>query len=173
MPAPQRADASARLRERLFNWLKEWPGAAVAGFWPLGGEVDLRPLLRAWHDIGGVALLPRMQGPGRPLRFLVWTPSTVLEPGALAVEEPPLEAPERRPDIVLVPFLVVDGSGYRLGYGGGYYDRTLDALRPRYAVGVGFDIQRVDSVPRGRHDQPLTHLATESGVVTLPLVLAS
>jgi 5-formyltetrahydrofolate cyclo-ligase len=68
--------------------------------------------------------------------------------------------------VVLVPLLAVDARGYRLGYGGGFYDRTLGALGAVQAVGVGFDVQRVDQVPRGVHDRPLTHLVTESGVVT-------
>jgi len=67
---------------------------------------------------------------------------------------------------VLVPLLAVDAKGYRLGYGGGFYDRTLAALAPVTAVGVAFDVQRVDAVPRGVHDRPLTHLVTESGVIS-------
>ncbi len=165
----ERELASARLRAHLMGWLEEKAGAAVAGFWPLGGEVDLTPLLFDWHAAGNVALLPRMQGPGRPLRFLCWTPSTVLEAGAFLVEEPPADAPAMAPDIVLVPLLAVDRRGVRLGYGGGFYDRTLAELPGTLAVGVGFDVQRVDSLPSGRHDLPLTHLASESGVMTFPL----
>ena len=166
VPADARAAASARLRRHLLNWLRDRPGAAVAGFWPLGGEVDLKPLLTSWHAAGGTALLPRMQGPARPLRFLRLTPATVLEIADFNVEEPPDHADEHRPDIVLVPFLAVDADGYRLGYGGGFYDRTLERLGSVVAIGVGLDAQRVDKLPRGAHDAPLTHLATESGIVT-------
>ncbi len=158
--------ANARLRTHLVNWLGDRREAAVAGFWPLGGEVDLKPLLETWHRGGGTALLPRMQGEARPLRFLRWTPETQLEVAAFNVEEPPLDAPEYRPDVVLVPLLAVDLEGYRLGYGGGYYDRTLAALGDVQAVGVALDVQRVDELPRGVHDRPLTHLVTESGVIS-------
>ncbi len=162
----RRAAASHRLRRALHAFLGHHRGRALAGFWPLGGEVDLVPLLHAWHEAGGVALLPRVDGPGRPLRFLRWTPDTVLQAGGLGVEEPPAEAGEHRPDIVLTPLLAVDRLGYRVGYGGGYYDRTLAALGAVAAVGVAFDVQRVDEVPRGPYDVPLTHLATESGIMT-------
>ena len=166
VPAAVHAAASARLRGHLFDWLNGHGRVAVAGFWPLGGEVDLKPLLERWHAAGNPALLPRMQGPGRPLRFLRWTPETLMEPAAFDVEEPPADAPEHRPDVVLVPLLAVDAAGYRLGYGGGFYDRTLAALGDVRAVAVALDVQRVDAVPRGVHDRPLTHLVTESGVMS-------
>jgi len=165
VPAAAREAASARLRAHLLAWLEEHRAPAVAGFWPLGGEVDLKPLLAAWHAAGRTALLPRMQGRDRPLRFLRWAPTTPLERAGFGIEEPPADAPEHRPDVVLVPLLAVDGDGYRLGYGGGYYDRTLAAIAPVLAVGIALSVQRVDAVPRGPHDQPLTHLATEDGVV--------
>jgi len=166
IPADRRAAASHRLRGALLAFLGRHRGRALAGFWPLGGEVDLVPLLHAWHDAGGVALLPRVEGPGRPLRFLRWTPGTVLQASGFGVDEPPPEACEHRPDIVLVPLLAVDRRGYRVGYGGGYYDRTLADLGAVTAIGVAFDVQRVDEVPRGPYDMPLTHLATESGIMT-------
>ena len=166
VPAAAREAASARLRSHLMAWLGDHQGAAVAGFWPLDGEVDLKPLLESWHAAGGTALLPRMQGAGRPLRFLRWTPDTLMEAAAFNVEEPPADAPEHRPEVVLVPLLAVDRDGYRLGYGGGFYDRTLAGLGAVDAVGVALDVQRVDAVPRGVHDRPLTHLVTESGVIS-------
>lgn len=166
VPAAARTAASARLCQHLADWLAGHRGAAVAGFWPLASEVDLKPLLARWHAAGGRALLPRMQGAGQPLRFLRWNPGMAMERAAYAIEEPPADAPEYRPDIVLVPLLAVDETGYRLGYGGGFYDRTLAALGDVYAVGVALDVQRVDAVPRGVHDRPLSHLVTESGIVS-------
>ena len=166
VPAAERAVANTRLRGHLMDWLGDRRGAALAGFWPLGGEVDLKPLLASWHRAGGVALLPRMQGEAMPLRFHRWTPETTLEVAAFNVEEPPAASPAHRPDVVLVPLLAVDPEGYRLGYGGGYYDRTLAELGDVHAVGVALDVQRVDALPRGVHDRPLTHLVTESGVIS-------
>jgi hypothetical protein len=108
VPAAERAVANTRLRGHLMDWLGDRRGAALAGFWPLGGEVDLKPLLASWHRAGGVALLPRMQGEAMPLRFHRWTPETTLEVAAFNVEEPPAASPAHRPDVVLVPLLAVD-----------------------------------------------------------------
>ena len=170
LPAATRATANLRLTGHLRAWLGARRGAAVAGFWPLPDEVDLKLFLEDWHDQGGVALLPRMQGAARPLRFLRWTPAMPLELAAYDVAEPPADAPEHRPDVVLVPLLAVDRAGHRLGYGGGFYDRTLAALGDVEAVGVAFDVQRVDALPRGVHDRPLDHLVTESGVMSFTRV---
>ncbi|NBB70093.1 MAG: 5-formyltetrahydrofolate cyclo-ligase, partial [Alphaproteobacteria bacterium] len=107
VPAAVREAASARLRIHLMAWLRAYRGAALAGFWPLGGEVDLKPLLEGWHGAGGAALLPRMTGEGRPLEFRRWTPETPMTAAAFNVEEPPVAAPRLRPDVVLVPLLAV------------------------------------------------------------------
>lgn len=166
MTPEERAIATQRLRSALLAFIGRRRGVAVAGFWPLGGEVNIVPLLRSWHDLGGVILLPRVEAADRPLRFLHWTPSTVLQTGGFGVDEPPADAPEHVPDIVLVPLLAVDREGFRVGYGGGYYDRTLAAHPAAVAIGVAFDMQRVERCPHAEHDIPLTHLATESGVMT-------
>ena len=161
----EQAQASAALRSHLTVFLQEFPDAVVAGYWPLGGEVDLRPLLAEWHQAGRIALLPRVTGPGQPLCFHRWTPSMVLEPARFGVEEPPAGAPTLRPDVLLVPALAVDAQGYRLGYGGGFYDRTLEELHPITAIGVVFAAQRVEKLPHDDFDRRLTHLATEEGLM--------
>ncbi|TVQ37846.1 MAG: 5-formyltetrahydrofolate cyclo-ligase [Geminicoccaceae bacterium] len=165
----ERAAASSALRGHLAAFLERFPKAALAGYWPLGGEVDLRPLLADWHGAGRVALLPRVVAPKEPLRFHRWTPDMILEPARYGVEEPPAASPALRPDIVLVPALAVDAAGYRLGYGGGFYDRTLAEMTPLAAIGIAFAAQRIECLPRDPFDQRLTHLCTEEGLMAFPI----
>ncbi|TXL70399.1 5-formyltetrahydrofolate cyclo-ligase [Vineibacter terrae] len=168
--AADRAAAGAALAA---TWRREQPvltphpdgrATVVAGFWPMGEEIDLRPLLGALHDDGYAVGLPVTPAAAAPLRFRQWTPGTLLVGGPFGTSEPAAAAPEVEPDALLVPFLAVDADGYRLGYGGGYYDRTLLELRARrrvIAIGVGFEAQRVDRVPRGPHDDRLDWLLTD------------
>jgi 5-formyltetrahydrofolate cyclo-ligase len=138
------------------------PGAAVAGFWPLPGELDLRPLLLALAGRGHAILLPETTPRGERLRFRRWRPGTVLVPGRWGTAHP--DGPEAEPDFLLVPLLAWDGAGRRLGYGGGFYDRTLAALPGRFRLGCAFACQRVDEVAAGPHDALLDAIATEEGV---------
>ena len=141
-------------------------GAVVAGYWPLRDEIDVRTLLRALHDEGFVCALPAVRAPDRPLVFRRWRPGDRLEEGAFGIAEPTPDRPEVRPVALLVPLLAVDGAGRRLGYGKGYYDRTLAALRatgPAVAIGVCFEAQRVREVPVEAHDQRLDWVLTEKG----------
>ncbi|MCB2101198.1 MAG: 5-formyltetrahydrofolate cyclo-ligase [Rhodobacterales bacterium] len=147
------------------------PGRAVAGYWPLGEEMDTRPLLRALHAAGHVCLLPVVTAAGAPLDFRLWWPGQDLEPGALGTLQPPADAGTLRPDLVLAPLVAFDDRGYRLGMGGGFYDRTLAGLRAQggptdglVVVGVAFESQRVDRVPTDPHDQPLDWILTEAGL---------
>jgi len=138
--------------------------ASIAGFWPKGDEIDVRPLLAALYDDQYVVALPVTPADAAPLRFRQWTPESQLVPGAFGTSEPSSHAPDIEPDALLVPLLAVDPDGYRLGYGGGYYDRTLEALRVRrriIAIGVGFEEQRVERLPRGPHDHRLDWLLTD------------
>ena len=139
------------------------PGAAVAGYWPFADEADPRPLMRALAGRGHPLCLPALAGARRPLAFRTWAEGSALEPGAFGTSEPPAGAPERRPAVLLVPLLAADAAGFRLGYGGGYYDRTLAALDGALAVGIAFHDQLRGTVPRERHDRPLDWLVTERG----------
>ena len=138
------------------------PGAAVAGFWPLPGEIDTRPLLHAWHTRGLTVLLPRTPPAGERLTFHLWHPGAELLPGrfgTLAPAGPPME-----PDALLAPLLAFDAAGRRLGYGGGFYDRTLAALPGRAVLGCAFAAQRVGCVPAGPYDIRLPAVLTERGI---------
>lgn len=145
-------------------------GTVVAGYWPLGDEIDVRPLLHHLARTGGRPVLPVMQGPGLPLRFRAWAPGQALRPGPFGVQEPGPEAPELVPSLVLVPLLAFDRTGMRLGYGAGFYDRTLALLRaggPVTAVGIGHAAQEVPAVPHDGLDQPLDWVVTDRDAIRI------
>lgn len=139
----------------------------ISIFWPMGSEIDTRPLINALSGAGHMTALPIVKARATPLIFRAWSSGDQLVDGGFGTSIPGDDAPEVLPDILFVPLLSFDDAGYRLGYGGGFYDRTLQKLRARgpvNAVGVAFSAQRVDSVIRGPHDQPLDWMATELGV---------
>jgi 5-formyltetrahydrofolate cyclo-ligase len=139
----------------------------VSGFWPIRDEIDIRRLLSGLHDDGVGCALPVVKARDKPLEFRRWRPGDVLEQRAFGLSEPSTAAPVMTPRIVLTPLLAVDPRGNRLGYGGGYYDRTLLQLRQEgqvTAVGVCFDHQRIPDVPHDGGDQKLDWIVTEKGV---------
>jgi 5-formyltetrahydrofolate cyclo-ligase len=136
----------------------------VGGYWPIGSEPDVRPLLRLVAERGGTAALPSSGPKGTPLVFRRWEPGAAMREGRFGIAEPGEEQPIVIPAVLLVPLLAFDRRGHRLGYGAGYYDRTLGGLRRRgrvIAVGVAFAGLEVASVPRDRHDQRLDWIVTE------------
>ena len=141
-------------------------GEIVAGVWPLPGEPDLRPLWHLLHRRGHRILLPQTPPRGEALRFWPWQPGCAMIAGRFGTLHPADGLPVV-PEVMFVPFLAFDREGYRLGYGGGYYDRTLAALPGVRAVGYGFSFQQVDAVPRGPFDLPLSCIVTEKGRVFL------
>lgn len=138
-------------------------GRALAGYMPMRTEADPQPAMAA-HD--GPVCVPVIPGRGRPLRFREWTPGAAMiagEFGALI----PAEGAWVEPQVLIVPLLAFDARGYRLGYGGGFYDRTLEALRatgPRLAIGFAFAAQEVEAVPTEATDQKLDLVVTERGL---------
>ena len=128
----------------------------------MGTEIDVRPLLNALHARGHPVLLPFTPPCGQPLSFRRWQPGDALRPGRFGTLTSIGEI--GTPDVLLVPLLAWDGRGHRLGYGGGYYDRTLALLPGRCAIGCAYDVQRVPELPVGPHDIPLDAVATETGV---------
>jgi len=144
--------------------------AIVSAFSAIGDEINPFPLLSKLIHDGHPACLPTMQGKGLPLVFRAWKPGDPLEAGVWGIHEPLPSAPLLDPDILLVPLLAFDTHGYRLGYGGGFNDRTLAGLRMRkrvVAVGLAFDEQRVDAVPHTTYDQPLDWVLTPSGPIAV------
>jgi 5-formyltetrahydrofolate cyclo-ligase len=139
-------------------------GAPVSGFWPIGSEIDLAPLLRALAARGHTVALPVVVGRDRPLDFRAWREGDEMAEGPYGIREPLESAAEITPQVLLVPLLAFDRAGYRLGYGGGYYDRSLASLRARgnaIAIGVAWAAQEVPAVPHDEHDQPLDWMLTE------------
>jgi 5-formyltetrahydrofolate cyclo-ligase len=148
--------------------LRDFPppeGAVVSGFWPMGAEIDIRPLLQALHDRGHAIALPVTPRRGNPLDFRRWRPGDELSRGPLGTRQPGPEAEPLTPHFLLVPLLAFDRGGRRLGYGGGYYDRTLAALPGATALGVAYAAQELDEVPAGPEDARLAAIATERGLI--------
>lgn len=145
--------------------LRDWrppAGAVVSGFWPIGQEIDVRPLLVALQERGHEVVLPVTPKRGNPLTFRLWVPGEPLDPEPFGTVRP--RGPERRPDFLLVPLLAFDRGGRRLGYGGGFYDRTLASLPSAFALGCAYAAQEMPLVPAGPHDAMLDAVATERGV---------
>lgn len=140
------------------------PRPAVAAFcWPIKHEPDVRAIVTTWAAEGARAALPVVAAEDAPLLFREWTPETPLTADRYGIPAPAAGA-WLTPDLILLPLNGFDGAGYRLGYGGGYFDRTLAALVPRpLAVGVGFEINRIASIQPAPHDQRLDWIVTENG----------
>lgn len=147
------------------------PGAVVSGYCPIRDEIDAMPLLARLAGAGFVCCLPAVTGKGLPLAFRSWTPGADLSVGPFRVPEPPASASPVQPTHLLVPLVAYDRDGYRLGYGGGYYDRALRALRRArsvVAVGMAYTGQLVSGLPRAAHDEPLDWIVTERGAMPVP-----
>lgn len=146
------------------------PGRSiVSAFYPYQSEIDTRPLLGKLAGEGWSTCLPIVVRQGLPLIFRRWAPGAPTIAGVWGIPRPPEDASEVEPDVLIIPLLAFDRQGYRLGYGGGFYDRTLERLRTRkkiVAVGVGYSAQQVDEVPRGEHDQALDFIMTEREVIS-------
>lgn len=161
--------AATGVCRRLLDSLVIPAEATVSGYWPLRDELDPRPILSALAARGQRLCLPVVVESGAALVFRGWRPDMSLEPAAFGTQVPGADCPILEPDILLVPLLAFDRRGHRLGYGGGFYDRTLAGLRgrrPVLAVGLAFAAQEVDEVPVEAGDQPLDRVVTEREVMT-------
>lgn len=147
----------------LVEVLQDHSRKVLAGYMPMRTEIDCLPVMAAHPGPVGVPVIP---GAAMPLIFHRWRPDTRMVPGAFGALIPETgEAVE--PDVLIVPLLAFDRKGFRLGYGGGFYDRTLEGLRSRksiLAIGFAFDAQEVDEVPIEPTDQPLDLIVTEREV---------
>jgi len=141
--------------------------AIVAGYSPISSEADPSALMEALAAKGHGLALPRIAAADAPLEFRRWRQGDEMQPGAFGILEPLISAEPVTPSVLLVPLLAFDADGYRLGYGGGFYDRTLADLRalgPCLAIGIAFAGQEVDALPHEDHDQRLDAVVTEKGV---------
>ena len=162
------ATAGQLLRDRF---LAEQPlpsGAVVAGYAPMGEEIDVLPLLHALAGRGHACALPVVVAPAAPLAFRAWHPGMTLVAADFGVGVPPPSSEELRPTVLLVPLLAFDRAGHRIGYGAGFYDRTLAALRGDgdvLAIGVAYAEQEVDAVPVDGNDAALDLIITDRSTI--------
>lgn len=162
---PDRDLRERALRARVGRWLGTMPVVRLAFFWPVRGEPDLTPVIGEWlaQAPGRTAALPVVCG--EVLEFAAWTPRTPMQAGAYGIAVPAV-VHRVAPQLLLIPCVGIDDQRYRLGYGGGFYDRTAAALAPRpVLVGVGFDCGRIASIRPQPHDVRLDLAITESGVL--------
>jgi 5-formyltetrahydrofolate cyclo-ligase len=140
------------------------PGTIVSGFMPIRSEINPLPLLRRFAEAGAQLALPTVAGRGKPLIMRAWSFGAPLARGQWGIRQPPSDAPEVFPDILIVPLAAFDRRGYRIGYGAGYYDMTIARLRGMKAVtasGIGYAAQEIAEVPAMLHDERLDLVLTE------------
>ena len=168
----QRQRRAQQLTRELWAWLTECvePNAAIALYWAFRAEIDLQALMDEWRARGGRVYLPIVQQPKAPLKFAPYRGLASMQTGAYGILEPMYEAHElcEHPDdlaVLCAPCVGFNAQGYRLGYGGGFYDRTLAAMQPHpFTVGLGFTSGFVAHLQAEAHDIPLDAILNEDGV---------
>jgi 5,10-methenyltetrahydrofolate synthetase len=162
--AAEREGLDEAIRDRLATLIGPAEGLVISAYWPFRAEPDLRPLLRHLRDGGARIALPVVVAKGQPLIFREWLPGTTLARGVWNIPYPE-DGPEVVPDVSIAPVVGFDGGCFRLGYGGGFFDRTLAALavQPR-GIGVGYAFQRIATIHPQPHDIPMAAVVTEQGV---------
>ncbi|WP_306889074.1 5-formyltetrahydrofolate cyclo-ligase [Ancylobacter amanitiformis] len=172
MPSAAREAAAEMAAANALDWLGEVSGEVVSVFAAIGSEIPTAPLVRRLRAAGASIALPVVVECGKPLLFRLWEPGEELVlssgPGRLQIPVPPETAPAVSPDVLVVPLAAFDALGNRLGYGGGFYDRTLALLRRAKrveAVGYAFAVQQLPTVPVEAHDERLDAIATDAGIV--------
>jgi 5-formyltetrahydrofolate cyclo-ligase len=157
------AKGQGQAAELLADFLADHAGKVLSGYMPMRTEIDPLPAMAAHRGVVGVPVIP---GRAMPLRFREWSPGCAMQTGEFGALIP-AEGAWVDPQVLIVPLLSFDARGYRLGYGGGFYDRTLEQLRARHqtlAIGFAFAAQEVDEVPTEPTDQRLDAIVTETGV---------
>ena len=165
IPAEDRRRFGAAIETGLRTILAARPGI-LGVYWPFRAEFDPRPIVEWAVAAGRTVALPVVVDKRGPLEYRAWRPGEPLVDGVWNIP-----VPEKRdivtPSLVLAPLVGFDTGCYRLGYGGGYFDRTLAALAPRpYAIGVGFDVQRIETIHPFPFDIPMDLIVTEGGTGT-------
>ena len=166
--AGARAAFSLRLAQEGLRLARLWRPRIVSVFHPMRDEPDTLPLLTALADEGLATALPVVIGRGSPLAFRLWRPGDPTRAGAMSIREPLATAPVVDPDLLFVPLACFDRRGHRIGYGAGYYDRTLThlrAMKPVHAAGVAYGVCEIAAVPYETHDQSLDAIVTEQETI--------
>jgi len=158
--------AAEKAAEHGFQLLSSFEKHAVVGaYWPMGDELDPRFLMHSLTQAGYRTALPVVTGKNKPLAFRLWGNGDPLEAGSFGTMHPCSDAPTVIPNALIAPLLSYDADCYRLGWGGGFYDRTLASHSEIKAFGFAYGAQIVDHVPREDHDWPLQGVITEEGVI--------
>lgn len=162
-----RAEAAQEAAGHFFAQISLRPQDVVAGYWPIRDELDIKSVIARLMDSGQQVCLPVVLGDDEPLELRLWQEGAPLFEAGFGTLAPPDDAPRASPDVILMPLLGFDKHGTRLGYGGGYYDRTLSTMThaPRL-IGFAFADQEIDHIPRDGHDIPLDAVVTERGVTS-------
>lgn len=167
LPADTCNSLSAAICAHVRRHFPDLAGRRVGFCWPLRNEPDLRPLMLSWLESGATgfaALLPVVIDADAPLSFRAWTPECPMRDDRFGIPTP-TAGDFLQPQALLIPVNAFDAAGYRIGYGGGFFDRTLAALNPRpLSIGVGFELSRVASIRPEAHDMRLDAMVTEAGV---------
>lgn len=181
MSDSRRQMLSVQIKQHILDWLGSPrqdhllscppPGSAIAGFWPIRGEPDLISLLHDLHTMGHPISLPVIEQRDAPLHFYAWSPETPLRLGAFNIPEPDVDTAATLPALILVPTLGYTPDAHRLGYGKGYYDRTLYALKQQghhaLTVGIGWDEGLIDGpYQAAAHDIALDAVVTPRGWIS-------
>jgi 5-formyltetrahydrofolate cyclo-ligase len=160
----ERARWSVAIDSYLGRLLTKVAGQIIAFCWPYQAEYDVRSLILRWLAQGARSALPVVVAPRQPMVFREWTPQTKTVAGVYDIPIP-IDSPEVTPNVVLLALAGFDEAGYRLGYGAGFFDRTLAVIAPRpLAIGVGFELARVPTIHPQPHDIPLDYVVTERGI---------
>jgi 5-formyltetrahydrofolate cyclo-ligase len=167
LPAAMRSAAAEQIAARGLPFDVK-PGVIVSGFMAMKSEINPLPLMRKLADAGARLALPAIAGRGKPLIMRSYAFGDELARGQWGIREPASQAPEVAPDILLVPLAAFDHAGHRIGYGAGYYDMTIHALRARkqiVAVGLAFAAQEIAEIPATPRDERLDFVLTERGTI--------
>lgn len=160
----ERTHCDARITRHLGSLLASVDGGVLGFCWPYQGEFDSRPLVKALLARGLRAALPVVIAPRTPLIFREWHLAAAMENDAYGIPVPAATMPVVAPDLVLLPMNGFDAAGYRLGYGGGFFDRTLAAMRQHpIVIGISYELGRLQTIHPQPHDIPLDFVVTESG----------
>ena len=166
MSTEARRDYAERISENLEQLIGSVSGLTVSAYWPFRGEPDLRPMFLRLHERRGRLALPVVISRAQPLVFRAWIPSEPLERGVWNIPVPKPDAEVVAPDVVIAPLVGFDRDCYRLGYGGGFFDRTLTAMQSKTRVfAVGYDQTELETIFPQPHDVPMDVIVTESRVI--------
>lgn len=165
LPLEEHKAASAAITALLTERFPPSGFASLGCYWPFRREYDCIPLMRQVIEAGGQVALPVVIEKNQPLQFRPWTPQTRMEAGVWNILHP-AEGPSVQPAALLIPVVGFDEQGYRLGYGAGFYDRTIATFAsPPLKIGVGFELSRMPTIHPQDHDIPMDYVITEKGLV--------